>query len=136
VGGGLLLLGVPASAGTDRLPPNSMLLFIASWCAPCHSELDRLPAITRGAQPFRVLVVPFDDRPATLAMIEAVPAAQRWQPSREMGRRLARELATETGGLPFTMAVDRDGRPCATFRKGMDRASAEALAAQCSRQQD
>jgi thiol-disulfide isomerase/thioredoxin len=136
LGIGLLLLGVPASAETGRFPPSSVLLFVASWCAPCHSELGRLPAITRGAQPFRVLVVPFDDRPATLTMIEAVPAAQRWQPGREMKRRLAKELATETGGLPFSMAVDHHGRPCGTFRKGMDGASAEALVAQCSRQQN
>jgi thiol-disulfide isomerase/thioredoxin len=132
LGIGLLLLAVPASAGTGRYPPNSVLLFVASWCAPCHSELARLPAITRGAQPFRVLVVPYDDRPATLTMIEAVPAAQRWHP----GRPLTKELAAETSGLPFSMAVDRDGRACGTFRKGMDGASAQALVAQCSRRQD
>jgi thiol-disulfide isomerase/thioredoxin len=132
----LLLLGVPASAETGRYPPNSVLLFVASWCAPCHSELARLPAITRGAQPFRVLVVPFDDRPATRAMIEAAPAAQRWQPAPEMRRRLAKDLAAETAGLPFSMAIDRNGRGCGTFRKGMDGASAKALVVQCSRQQD
>jgi thiol-disulfide isomerase/thioredoxin len=136
LGIGLLLLGVPASAESGHLPPNSVLLFVASWCVPCHSELARLPAIARGAQPFRVLVVPYDDRPSTLTMIQAVPAAQRWQPGREIGRRLAKELGAETGGLPFSMAVDRDGRSCGTFRKGMDGASAQALVAQCSRKQE
>ncbi len=88
----------------------------------------------RGARPFRVMVVPFDDRPATLAMLESVPAAQRWQPAREMRRLFAKELAAETAGLPYSIAVDHEGRTCGAHRKGLDQASAEALVAHCSSQ--
>ncbi len=130
-----LLLGAPAAtAGAERIPPRSILLFVASWCAPCHAELARLPAITRGAQPFRVLVVPFDDNPATLAMMEGVPAAQRWRPDGERRRRLVRELVSETSGLPFSVAMDNDGRACGSVRRGLDGPAAEALVARCLRQ--
>ncbi|TGX52663.1 hypothetical protein E5A73_13520 [Sphingomonas gei] len=129
----LLLLGLPAGAETGRYPPGSVLLFVASWCAPCHAELARLPAIARGARPFRVLVVPFDDSPATRSMLDAVPEAQRWRPEREMQRQLARALRAETSGLPFSMAVDGDGRECGSARLGLDAARAEALVAGCVR---
>lgn len=131
LGAALLLLGPPAGAETGRYPPNSVLLFVASWCAPCHAELARLPAIAQGARPFRVLVVPFDDRPATLAMIAAVPEAQRWRPDRAMQRRLTKELPGETGGLPFSIAVDGDGRTCGSVRVGLDGPGAAALVARC-----
>lgn len=130
-----LLLGTPlATAGAERTPPRSILLFVASWCAPCHAELARLPAITRGARPFRVLVVPFDDSPATSAMMEGVPAAQRWRPDRERRRRLVRDLAGETSGLPFSVATDGEGHACGSMRQGLDGPTAEALVTRCLRQ--
>ncbi len=128
---GLLLFGLAAAAEPGRYPPDSVLLFVASWCAPCHAELARLPAIARGARPFRVLVVPFDDTPATRMMIEAVPAAQRWRPEPAIRRQLAKAVAAETSGLPFALAVDGQGRACASVRQGLDGARAEALVARC-----
>ena len=131
LGAGLLLFGTPAGAQTERYPPHSILLFVASWCAPCHAELARLPAITRGARPFRVLVVAYDDSAATRMMLDAVPAAQRWQPARPLRRQLARILAVETSGLPFSMAVDRNGHACASARQGIDGTVAAAMVARC-----
>lgn len=109
LGIGLLLLGVPASAEPGRFPPNSVLLFVASWCAPCYSELARLPAVARGAQPFRVLVVPHDDRPATLTMIEAVPAAQLWHPGREEGQSIVKDGPAAPFAKGWTTRVPRRG---------------------------
>lgn len=130
---GFFLLGCTgASAPSDDYPPSTILLFVASWCAPCHAELARLPAITRGAQPFRVLVVPFDDRPATLRMLDSVAPGQRWQPDRLMRRRLAKALTAATSGLPFSMAIDGSGQQCGSERKGLDGASAKALVAGCA----
>lgn len=134
LGFGLLLLGTPASsAETDRYPANSILLLVASWCAPCHAELANLPAITRGALPFGTLVVPFDDSPATRSMLERVPAAQRWQPGRAMQRRLMQDVAAGTAGLPFSLGVNGDGEICGSARQGLDGQSAKALVARCLR---
>lgn len=131
---GACLSAAPSpGAETDRYPPSSVLLFVASWCAPCHAELDRLPAITRSARPFRVLVVPFDDSAATRAMMQAVPPEQSWQPDQRTRRRLMRVVMGETAGLPFSMAVDGEGRACGSFRRGLDGQTTAALIARCAR---
>jgi hypothetical protein len=125
----LLFGAAPAPIG----PPESILLFVASWCAPCHGELARLDAIGRGAQSYRVLVVPFDDSRATRAMLERVPPAQRWQPDRGTQRRLAAEVAHRSAGLPFSLALDRDAQICAAHAEALDAASAAAMVAGCRR---
>ena len=134
---GMILAGLamaPASsAQAERYPPNSILLFVASWCAPCHAELARLPAITRGARPYAVLVVAYDDSAGTRAMVRGVPPAQHWRPGAELRRRMTRELLAETAGLPFSVAIDGEGRVCGSARKGLDGATAQALVAGCPR---
>lgn len=127
----LFVPGLSASTDADRYPPATVLLFVASWCAPCHAELARLPAISQGARPFRVVVVPFDDSRTTLAMMDAVPAAQRWQPSREMRQQLMRIAGTS--GLPFSVAVNDEGKICGSVRQGLDGSTAGALVAGCVR---
>lgn len=129
----LCMHGSGTAAEEDRYPPETLLLFVASWCAPCHAELAQLPAIARGAQPYRVLVLPFDDKRASLAMLSQVPAAQRWIPGNADRRRMAAELFGDTSGLPFSVAIGADGRPCGTIRLGLDAARAEALVAGCRR---
>lgn len=114
-------------------PPESILLFVASWCAPCHGELARLEAIGRGAQPYRILVVPFDDSRATRAMLERVRPAQRWQPDRATQRRLAAEVARRSAGLPFSLALNSEAQICAGHSEALNAASAAAMVAACRR---
>lgn len=130
---GALLFGFPTNVEKETYPPNSILLFVASWCAPCHAELARLPAISRGAQPFRVFVVSFDETPATRAMIEGVPSSQRWHPSAQQRRLFAKELMGQTAGLPFSVGIDAKGKTCGVIRKGLDAQTAAALVANCMR---
>jgi len=106
---------------------------VASWCAPCHAELARLDAIGRGAQPYRILVVPFDDSRATRAMLERVPSAQRWQPDRATQRQLVAEVARRSAGLPFSLALDHAGQICGGHAEALDAASAAAMVAACRR---
>lgn len=130
---GALLFGPSASnVEKERCPPNSILLFVASWCAPCHAELARLPAISRGAQPFQVLVVSFDETSATRAMIQAVPPTQRWRPSKQLRSRFVAELTGRTAGLPFSVAIGTDGKACGVVRKGLDAQTAADLVASCT----
>ncbi|MGN8000944.1 TlpA family protein disulfide reductase [Sphingomonas sp. 22176] len=125
----LLFGAAPAPMG----PPESILLFVASWCAPCHGELARLEAIGRGAQPYRILVVAFDDSRATRAMLERVPLAQRWQPDRAIQRRLAAEVARRSAGLPFSLALNSEAQICAGHPEALDATSAAAMVAACRR---
>lgn len=112
-------------------PPETVLLFVAAWCAPCHGELAHLAEISRGARPYRVLVVPFDDGRATRAMLDGVPAPQRWLPDPKTQRRLAQMVAAESPGLPFSVTIDAHGRACATQAEALTGATAEALVARC-----
>ncbi len=133
---GISLFSAAALAqGTEppRAPPETVLLFVAAWCAPCHGELARLAEIARAAQPYRALVVPFDDSRATRAMLAAVPLAQRWQPERAAQRRLAAEVERRSAGLPFSLAIDREARICAAQSEALDGARAAAMVGTCRR---
>ena len=46
---------------------------------------------------------------------------------------MTRELLAETAGLPFSVAIDGEGRVCGSVRKGLDGATAQALVAGCLR---
>jgi len=130
----LLLSGGKAPAPEPaRYPPETVLLFVASWCAPCHAELAHLAEIGRGARPFRVLVVPFDDSRATRTMLETVPPSQRWQPDRATQRRLAAEVERRSAGLPFSLAIDRDEHVCAAHAEALDAAKTAAIVLACRR---
>lgn len=127
-----VLLAAPADAAEPvRYPPETVLLFAAAWCAPCRAELARLEEIGAAARPYRVQVVAYDDLPATRAMIEGLPAAARWTPDRASRRAVLREVTELSSGLPFALAVDAQGRRCASARAGLDAASTAALVARC-----
>lgn len=118
----------PADGG---YPPRSVLMFVASWCAPCHGEVARAAEIAAAAAPFEVRVVGFDATVSTEAMLRPLPDALRWEPSAPLRRRIAAELAPVSAGLPFAVAIDRDGRPCASERRGLDAGRVRALVARC-----
>lgn len=120
-----------AAADTPRYPADAILLFVASWCAPCHAELARLPEIRAAARPRRVLVVAFDSGAATQAMLRAVAPAERWQPEGAERRAMETALYAETAGLPFALVTDARGRRCATLREGLDAARTRTLIARC-----
>ncbi len=134
-GTALLLLLFPGQGATASeqavYPPETVLLFVAAWCAPCHGELAHLAEISRSARPYRVLVVPFDDGRATRAMLDGVPATQRWLPDRQTQRRLAQMVAAESAGLPFSVAIDPHGRTCARHADALTGSTAQALVARC-----
>lgn len=128
-----LLFSAQGAAASDPVayPPETVLLFVAAWCAPCHGELAHLAEIRDGARPYRVLVVPFDDSRATMAMLQGVPATARLLPDRKAQRRMAAMVATESPGLPFSVAIDGQGHVCATQAEALTASTARALVARC-----
>ena len=127
----LVASGPAAASDALRYPPDALLLFVASWCAPCHAELGRLPEINAAARPLRVLVVPYDEERGTAAMLRGVPPEQVWRPAPALRAQVREDLFGETAGLPFSLATDRTGRPCGSSRLGLDAERARALAAGC-----
>ncbi|KQM59935.1 MULTISPECIES: TlpA family protein disulfide reductase [unclassified Sphingomonas] len=126
----LLLSATPVSAA-PAYPARTILLFVASWCAPCHGEIAALPRLSEAAGPWRVLVVPVDRGRATAAMLQAVPAAQRWLPDAAQMAAMREDLFGGTAGLPFSVAVGGDGRPCGAHRGVLSAARVSALRAGC-----
>jgi thiol-disulfide isomerase/thioredoxin len=109
-----------------------VLLFVAGWCAPCRAELQQLPQITAAARPFRVLVVPLDKGRRVEQMLASVPAAQRWRPEGAAWSQVQVDLLSGTAGLPFSVALAADRRPCASSRRGLDPGSVTQLVARCT----
>ncbi|MBB3910204.1 TlpA family protein disulfide reductase [Sphingomonas desiccabilis] len=129
---GVVLLSATSAAGEPpAYPTRTVLLFVAGWCAPCRAELQQLPQITAAARPYRVLVVPVDSGRRVEQMLAGVPAVQRWRPQGEGWTRVQADLLSATAGLPYSVALGADGRPCASSRRGLDPARAADLVSRC-----
>lgn len=129
----LLAATWPGAAGAaDPDPPgNAILLFVASWCAPCHAEVRDLPALRRAAGPMRVLVVPVDATRQTRAMLARVPAEAivTLEPAR--AKAWMRRLAGGAPGLPTSVAVDLHGTVCGVRREPLDAAAVATIRRGC-----
>lgn len=112
-------------------PANTVLLLVASWCAPCRGELAHLDEIARAAAPYQVRAVLVDDSKAGRRMIAALPPARRWAPDPALFTAARADLLGRTPGLPYSVAIGASGRPCADWRGGLDPARVRALVARC-----
>ena len=123
---------LPRGAAAQQVdwPSASVVLFVADWCAPCHGEVERVPALVAAAQPWRVLVASGDRTPRP-RLLERVPAANRWHPDPVTAVRVRRELLSRTAGLPYAAVLDRDGHLCAESARPLNSARLRALLAQC-----
>ncbi len=113
-----------------RLPPRSVIVLVASWCAPCRGELARLDAIVPavGGRALRVLAI--DDSAATARMLRVIDPARVWHPDARVDHVRALLLA-RTAGLPFSVVTDTRGVVCAQENGGLDAHRAAALVQRC-----
>lgn len=114
-------------AARPAYPPRAVILFVASWCAPCRAEIARLDTIVASADPLEVRVVPIDRSAATTAMLRGVSSARIW---RSAGA--ADAFVRDNGSLPFAMMTDAGGRPCATHVLAVDPAAIAAMRRRCA----
>ncbi len=94
--------------------------FWASWCGPCKAEADVLNRAQRqlaGADAGTVLGVTVDDTPPALLRFVAQHDV-RFPSVRDVGSKLGREY--DTGGVPESFLVDRQGRIVALRRGPID----------------
>ncbi|MGH9047107.1 MAG: TlpA family protein disulfide reductase, partial [Acidimicrobiales bacterium] len=61
--GGNRVVGTPLDGGGDGKP--AVLLFFASWCAPCQSEVPMIAAAYRAERSGRIAVIGVDGRDPT-----------------------------------------------------------------------
>lgn len=128
----LALAGLAGAAAAEAPPPrNAILLFVASWCAPCHGEVRALPEIAKAAAPMRVIVVPIDARRGTERLMAAVPQDRQWRLAPAEAIATMRRLAGRAPGLPTSVAIDAKGEVCAVARRPLSPATALAIRRRC-----
>lgn len=87
--------------------------FWATWCEPCRREFDELAAAHRkhGANGLVVVAIAVEDETAKIReFVAARKLGFRILQSRDKGPVLMRDLGNTLSALPFTVAIDADGR--------------------------
>ncbi len=85
--------------------------FWATWCPPCVDEmpeLDELQQEFSGKAQF--VGIGIDSAANMLEFVKKVPVRYPLLVAGNVGSELARELGNTTGGLPFTVIIDEEGK--------------------------
>ena len=87
--------------------------FWATWCPPCVAELPLLSRFyaDRGARDWQCLGLTVEDKPEPVARFLArVPVTYPVALAGLEGGQLSKHLGNTSGGLPFTVLFDANGR--------------------------
>jgi thiol-disulfide isomerase/thioredoxin len=105
-------IGGHLSMATLRGQPT-MVNFWATWCPPCVREMPALDQFARefGPRGWRVVGVAADRIEPVREFLARTPVTFDIALAGFAGVELSRRLGNTSGGLPFTVAFDRRGRP-------------------------
>lgn len=120
--------GLPASPdATD--PRRTIVIFGASWCAPCIAEIRNIAKVAAAAAPDHITIVWADSgiRRYSLTHRENIEIANERD-----ARRLTALLAPDNAGLPYAAMINRQGRKCADWRGPLGPEDIVRIRASCS----
>ena len=102
--------GSPLALSSLRGQPW-VLNFWATWCPPCVKEMPELDRFARdfAAQGWRVLGLAVDKPEAVREFLGRSPVSYAIAVAGFEGADLSRQLGNQQGGLPFTVAFNRQG---------------------------
>lgn len=88
-----------------------VLNFWASWCAPCREEMPDFVALRAQFQPKGVEFVglAIDNAASVTQFLQRQPVNYPILIGEGAANDLARQLGNPSGGLPYTIVLDRDG---------------------------
>lgn len=119
--------GASSAARADRAAePATIIMFGASWCAPCLIELSEIAALAKAAAPNRLEIAWIDRAPR----INGAPANVAILSPSEARRKFQAAAGGEPG-LPVTVMLTDDGRPCSILRQPATAAGVQRLISQC-----
>jgi len=107
--------GRPLALGSLR-GRRLLVNFWATWCPPCIREMPLLDRFHRefgtGAGPRRwtVLGLAIDRREAVVDFLARQPVGYEIALAGFEGSQWSRQMGNDTGGLPFSVAIDASGR--------------------------
>ena len=103
--------------------------FWATWCAPCIDEMPLLvEAQARyGARGLQVLGPAFDETEPVRAMVKRLRINYPVSADLAQADAAARALGNDSGMLPYTVLISRDGRVLKTVLGGLTREQIDTL---------
>lgn len=89
-----------------------LLNFWGTWCPPCIKEMPDLDRFARqfGMQGWQVVGLAVDNVKAVRDYLSRTPVSYRIGMAGFEGSELSRHLGNQQGGLPYTVAFDREGK--------------------------
>ena len=129
----LLLIAIVSLVASSRVAQaeegKTLILFGASWCAPCIGELRELVALSDALPKGRIIVAWTDgglgklhiERPANVELANA-----------ERSSALAARFAGDIAGLPHSVMLDGRDRICARWRRPLTPDGVRGMLRECA----
>lgn len=106
---------------------DALVMVGAHWCAPCMLEIRRLPELAAAAAPERIMLG-WVDHPVALSQMPGHPTSL----PPDVAGRLARDIAGDGYGLPFSVMFNRRGDACAVRRSPLAPEDIAGMRSQCA----
>jgi thiol-disulfide isomerase/thioredoxin len=102
--------------------------FWATWCPPCIEELPMIDRFFRdqAASGWQVIGLAIDQPSSVRKFLEKTPVSFPVGMAGLEGTELVRQLGNTGGGLPFTLAIQADGKVAASKMGKLEAADLEA----------
>lgn len=105
-----------------------VLNFWASWCAPCREEMPDFAALRTQYRPRGVefVGIAVDNAANVARFLRQQPVDYPILVGEGGAHALARQLGNPSGALPYTVVLDRDGRPLLSHLGRLERETLDA----------